>query len=79
MLKARRLSGVDTLILRQSGRGSFSVAREWTDWGPPSPYAELGITPQRLDFNLLLDLTALLEQLADQLTKGHQSTKGLAK
>src|SRR5689334_25197971 len=33
VLKKRRIAGVDTLILRESKRGSFSIAREWTDWG----------------------------------------------
>jgi hypothetical protein len=70
VLQMRRVSGVDALILRQPERGSFSVAREWTDWGTPCPYAELGLRPQRLDFNLLCDLVTLLEQLGDQACKG---------
>jgi CheY-like chemotaxis protein len=35
VLKKRRISGVDTLILRELERGSFSVAREWTDCRRP--------------------------------------------
>src|SRR5260363_393853 len=33
VLKTRRVSGIDTLILAHSERGSFSLNREWTDWG----------------------------------------------
>jgi len=44
-------------------RGTFSVAREWTDWADPSPYASLGFPPRRLDAGLLFELAALLEQL----------------
>src|SRR5260370_35616074 len=42
VLKKRRIAGVDTLILRELERGSFSVAREWTDWGDPSLSDSLG-------------------------------------
>ena len=37
VLKKRRIAGKDTLILRGLDCGTFSVAREWTDWGDPSP------------------------------------------
>lgn len=36
VLKKRRIAGKDTLILRGLDCGTFSVAREWTDWGDPS-------------------------------------------
>src|SRR5208282_2803515 len=32
VLKKRRVAGVDTLILGELERGTFSVPREWTDW-----------------------------------------------
>jgi hypothetical protein len=63
VLKQRKLAGVDTLLLRELERGSFSVVREWTDWADPSAYELLGLTPQRLDVHSLLELVALLEQL----------------
>jgi hypothetical protein len=44
------------LILRECERGSFSIAREWTDWADPSPYAALGLAPQRLDAHSLFEL-----------------------
>ena len=63
MLKTRRVGGVDTLILRELARGSFSVAREWTDWADPSLYDSLGLPPRRLDADSLFELATLLEQL----------------
>ena len=63
VLKARRIAGIDTLLLRELDRGTFSIAREWTDWADPSPYFSLDFPPRRLDAGLLFELAALLEQL----------------
>ena len=63
VLKKRRVAGIDTLILRELKRGSFSVAREWTDWADPLLSDSLGLPPQRLDAQSLLELVALLEVL----------------
>jgi hypothetical protein len=70
VLKTRHIGGVDTLILRELTRGSFSVAREWTDRADPSPYDALGLPPRRLDADSLLDLAVLLEQLTPKPEKG---------
>jgi hypothetical protein len=70
VLKKRRTAGVDTLILRECKRGSFSIAREWTDWADPSLSESLGLQPQRLDADSLLELVALLEQLTEFKQKG---------
>ena len=70
VLKKRRIAGVDTLILRELERGSFSVAREWTDWADPSPYDPLGLPPPRLDADSLFELVALVEQLSKPEQKG---------
>jgi hypothetical protein len=56
---------VDTLILREIERGSFSVAREWTDWADPSSSLSLQLPSQRLNADSLLELAALLDRLAD--------------
>jgi hypothetical protein len=69
VLKERRVAGVDTLILRHTERGSFSVAKEWTDRATPSPYEAPGMTPGRLDIQFLLDLVTLAEQLAGRSKK----------
>ena len=63
VLKKRRLAGVDTLILRECKRGSFSIAREWTDWADPPLYDSQGLPPRRLDADFLFELVALVEQL----------------
>jgi hypothetical protein len=51
-------------------RGSFSVAREWTDWADPSLSDSLGFPRRRLDAQLLLELAGLLEVLANTKQKG---------
>jgi hypothetical protein len=61
------VAGVDALILRELERGTFSIAREWTDWADPSPYDALGLPPQRLDTDSLFELVTLCEQLTQQL------------
>src|SRR2546427_8527038 len=66
VLKARRTAGIDTLLLRELDRGSFSVAREWTDWADPS----LGLPPQRLEAGSLFELATLLAQLTIPKQKG---------
>ena len=63
VLKKRRVAGVDTLILRELERGTFSVPREWTDWADPSPYDSLTLPPQRLAADCLFELVALLDAL----------------
>ncbi len=63
MLKKRRVSGVDTLILRERERGSFSIAREWTDWADPSVSEVLSLPPRRLDAESLFELVTFLERL----------------
>ena len=65
VLKERRTAGIDTLLLRalDLGSGTFSIAREWTDWGNPSTYG-VGLPERRLDADSLFELASLLEQLA---------------
>jgi Family of unknown function (DUF5372) len=70
VLKARRIAGIETLLLRELDRGTFSIAREWTDWADPSPYDSLGLPPQRVDANLLFELAKLVEQLTKPEQKG---------
>src|ERR1700730_16876103 len=63
VLKERRSAGIHTLLLREQDRGTFSIAREWTDWAHPSPYSALGLPQRRLDADSLFELAALLDQL----------------
>jgi Family of unknown function (DUF5372) len=69
VLKTRRLAGLDTLILRDLAQGSFSIARDWTDWADPDPVHVVGLPPQRLEAESLFELVALLQQLTRRLDK----------
>jgi len=64
VLKKRRVAGIDTLILRALERGTFSIAREWTDWADPSRCGSMTVSPRRLDAESLFELVALVDQLA---------------
>jgi hypothetical protein len=66
ILKARRVSGIDTLILCGSSRSTFAVPRSWTDRADPSPWAVLDHPPPILDAFCLFDLHLLLQQLASK-------------
>jgi hypothetical protein len=75
VLKTRRVGGVDTLLLRHVERGSFSIAREWTDWGAPSDQDGCNATVCRFDLGKLLELIELIDQLAATRPRT-SSTKG---
>ena len=62
MLKIRKVSGVETLSLRDAERGSFAVPREWTDWAPPGTPSELpnGQQPLLLDVAGALAISELV-------------------
>jgi hypothetical protein len=70
VLKKRRVAGVDTLILRECKRGSFSIARDWTDWADPSGYDSLSLPPGRFEAESLCELATLVEQLNRAKQKG---------
>jgi predicted phage terminase large subunit-like protein len=69
VLKKRRVAGVDTLILREREHGSFSIAREWTDWADPSVFELFSLPPCRLSAESLFELVTLLEHLTDREEK----------
>jgi hypothetical protein len=75
VLKTRSVSGTDTLLLRDAERGSFSIAREWTDWGTPSVHDDTIGPVCYFDLHMLLELIALIDQLAASPPK-KSSTKG---
>jgi hypothetical protein len=70
VLKKRRVAGVDMLILRELERGSFSIARAWTDWADPSLSDSLGFPPRRFDAPMLFELVSLLEALTKPKQEG---------
>jgi hypothetical protein len=78
VLKTRRVVGIDTLILSHVERGSFAIAREWTDWGAPSSHDGRETAMGRFDLGMLLDLITLMDQRADPSSK-KSSAKELAK
>lgn len=66
VLKTRRVSGVETLIVRHPERGTCTLAREWTDWSEPSPYRVLGVSEPSFDFDSLLQLALFVNQLDER-------------
>jgi len=73
VLKTRRVSGIDTLILRHPQLGSYTVAREWTDWRLPDD-STLADTPHRkLGATSLLQLASLLAEV-DEKSAGRTLT-----
>ena len=66
VLKTRRVAGTDTLILRHPDRGSYSVAREWTDWGVPDACSGAIETTRKLAVEPLLELAELLRELRER-------------
>jgi len=74
VLKTRRVAGIDTLILGHPERGSFSIPREWTDWGAPSVHNGEA-NAYRFDPGMLLELIALVDQLAAS-SSTRSTTKG---
>jgi hypothetical protein len=63
ILKNRRVSGIDTLILRGSVAGTFAVPVAWTDRAPPSREAGGSHAPRVLDGGSLLQLAGLIDCL----------------
>jgi hypothetical protein len=67
VLKTRRVAGTDTLILRHPDRGSYTVARDWTDWGLPDVSIEPTGTTHKLSFEPLLQLADLCAKLSEHV------------
>jgi hypothetical protein len=63
VLKIRRVSGVETLSLRDSDLGSFAMPREWTDWAPPDTLACARNTPLVIDAFGLVAVAELIASL----------------
>jgi len=64
VLKSRRLSGIESLILRGGAGGTFAVPKEWTNRAEPSPYAHLESPPCLVvSFDQLWALAELLERI----------------
>jgi hypothetical protein len=64
ILKYRRVSGKDTLILKDPEGGTFAVDRDWTNLADPCATMQ-GQPPLILDYTALLKLVNLLERLSN--------------
>jgi len=69
ILKKRRVSGVDTLILQGSCFGTFAVPREWTNKGIPSPFVTSQNNAPILDFQSLLAISEILDKINQKMSK----------
>ena len=66
VLKTRRVGGIDTLLLRHVERGSYAVAREWTDWSLSEPVLAPDGAARKLACETLLTLAELVGELAER-------------
>jgi hypothetical protein len=66
ILKSRRVSGKETLILKDSRRGTFAVDRDWTNLADPC--AAKGPRPPILDFKALIELVILIKELNNDVS-----------
>jgi hypothetical protein len=70
ILTKRNVSGIQTLILRGTSQGSFSVPLDWTDQAPTTVSATNDGDAPRLDFACLLELSDLLGKVSPGQNKG---------
>jgi hypothetical protein len=61
ILKSRRVSGKDSLILKDPRSGTFAVDRDWTNLA--DPYVAKGPRPPILDFKTLIKLFIIIKEL----------------
>lgn len=67
MLKKRRVSGHETLIVCDPARGTLSVRREWTDWADPSENVTAGASKAHyFAYEALIELIDLVKALKAQ-------------
>ena len=66
ILKARQISGVQTLILRGPSGETFVVNQDWTDRAEPSANSSLNIGDSIRNAQSLLALAELVENIRPQ-------------
>jgi hypothetical protein len=66
VLKKRRVSGHETLIVCDPVRGTVSVRREWTDWADPDDSTTAGAPTHYFASGPLLELIELVKALSAQ-------------
>src|SRR5208283_2097437 len=71
VLKVRRLSGQESLSLRDPERGTFAMLRNWTDWAPPGASPSPGCESLLIDAFGLVQLAELVACLSTTTTDNH--------
>ena len=69
VLKTKKISGEETVILEGTERGTISVLREWTDLSDPSNEINSGLEQPALSVRKLIELAELVELLEKRLEK----------
>jgi hypothetical protein len=66
ILKIRKVSDIDTYIVKGTEKGTFAIPRDWTDHADPDPYDELkNMIKPILSFHclfLLIDLVEIMKK-----------------
>jgi hypothetical protein len=63
ILKTRRVSGVETLILRDNPAGTFAIAKDWTNLSDPSSQADSDFIPLILHFDSLQGIVDIIKEI----------------
>ncbi len=66
VLKTRRVSGIETLVLRDTSAGTFAIAKEWTNLSDPSSQAAPDFTPLILQFDSLQEIVDIIKEIDEQ-------------
>jgi len=69
VLKTRRAGGMEIVMLRHAERGSYAIARDWTDWSLSEPIPPPDGRLSKLALETLAELTELVTELA--VREGH--------
>jgi hypothetical protein len=64
VLKTHRAGGIEILMLRHAERGSYAIARDWTDWSLSEPIPAPDGRLSKLALETLSELTELVSELA---------------
>jgi hypothetical protein len=70
VLGLRRVSGVESLVLRLAADRSFYISKEWTNWSEPSLHSTLSAPHSIHNFGKLLVLAEMTELFSDQIKNG---------
>ena len=66
ILKTRRVSGIETLILRDTSAGTFAIAKDWTNLSDPSSQTAPDFIPLILHFDSLQGIVDIIKEIDEQ-------------